>query len=87
MSVVERGGETHFVVKNGERHEIKSDAPASFVTKKDMEFDGEKWTFENAVYTNDNNGDHTITHELFHILYMKYKLHPHLYFLKCLEIF
>ena len=68
MSVVERGGGTHFVIKNGERYEIKSDAPASFVTKKDMEFDGEKWNFENAVYTNDNNGDHTITHELFHIL-------------------
>lgn len=68
MSVVERTGGTHFVVKNGERHEIKSGAPASFVTKKDMEFNGEKWTFENAIYTNDNNGDHTIAHEIFHIL-------------------
>ena len=39
MSVVERGGKTHFVIRNGERHEIKSDGPASFVTKKDMEFE------------------------------------------------
>lgn len=68
MSVVERSGDTHFVVKNGEKHEIESDAPASFVTKKNMEFDGEKWYFENAVYTNDINDDHTIAHELFHIL-------------------
>lgn len=68
LSVVERKGKTHFVIQNGEKFEINSNAPASFVTKKDMEFDGNKWSFENAVYTSDNNGNHTITHELFHFL-------------------
>ena len=67
LSVVEKEGTNHFVMQNGKKHEINpTTSPASFVTKKNQEFDGKKWYFENAVYTNDNNGDHTITHELFH---------------------
>ena len=34
LSVVERKGKTHFVIQNGEKFEINSNAPASFVTKK-----------------------------------------------------
>lgn len=68
MALVERVGKTHFAVQNGEKHEIQSNAPASFCAKKNMDFDGEKWTFENGLYTSDNNSNHTITHELFHIL-------------------
>lgn len=68
LSVVEKEGKTHFVIYNGKKVEINSGNPASFVTKKEQEFDGDKWNFENAVYTSDNNSDHTITHELFHFL-------------------
>ena len=50
LSVVKREGKTHFVIQNGVRHEITSNAPASFVTKKNMEFNGNKWSFENAIY-------------------------------------
>ena len=66
LAVVEREGKTHFVVKNGIRYEIQSESPAAFVTKKSQVFDGQKWHFENGVYINDTNGEHVITHEMFH---------------------
>lgn len=68
LSVVERSGPTHFVTQNGQKYEINSNAPASFVTKRNMEYDGNKWNFENAIYTSNNNGNHTINHESFHFL-------------------
>lgn len=66
ISVVEREGKTHFVEYNGKKEEINTTDAASFVAKKSQVYDGDKWIFENAIYTNDTNSDHTITHELFH---------------------
>ena len=72
IAFVERNSnESHFVEYNGEKKEINtSSGAASFVTHKKQEYDKEKWEFENAIYTNDTNSDHTIKHELFHYFSM-----------------
>ena len=72
IAFVERNSnESHFVEYNGEKKEINTrSGAASFVTHKKQEYDKEKWEFENAIYTNDTNSDHTIKHELFHYFSM-----------------
>lgn len=68
ISFVERtSGESYFVEYNGKKEEMPdARSAASFVTHKSQKFDGKKWNFENAVYTNDTIEDHRIRHELFH---------------------
>ena len=54
LAVVEhsaKNDKTYLVQKNGETKERKSPkSAAAFYTKKNQEFDGEKWSFENAIY-------------------------------------
>lgn len=67
IAFVEReSAETYFVEYNGRKDELSNVGAESFVTHKKQEYDGEKWNFENAIYTSDINKDHTIKHELFH---------------------
>ena len=69
LAIVEREGKSYFVEYNGKKQEITRgdfSSIASFVTHKNQIYDGNKWSFEIAVYTNDNNDNHTIKHELFH---------------------
>ena len=67
IAFVEReSSESSFVEYNGKKEEVKNTGAASFVAHKKQEYDGQKWNFENAVYTSDTNSDHTIKHEIFH---------------------
>ena len=72
LAVVEhsaKNDKTHLVEKNGETREIKSSRmAAAFYTKKNQEFDGEKWSFENAIYVDEKNFQNELIHELFHFL-------------------
>lgn len=68
MSIVIKEGKEHSVTKNGELYKVGSAHAAAFVTKKNQEFDGRKWLFENALYINNNNSNDVIIHELFHAL-------------------
>ena len=67
IAFVEREpSESSFVEYNGKKEEVRSEGAASFVTHKKQEYDGQKWNFENAIYTSDTNSEHTIKHEIFH---------------------
>ena len=67
LSIVEWDGRSHLVDYNGERHRVNDDGNAgAFLTTKNQIYDGEKWTFENALYLRPGNSKHQINHELFH---------------------
>ena len=72
LAVVEhsaKNDKTYLVQKNGETKERKSPRmAAAFYTKKNQEFDGEKWSFENAIYVDEKNFQNELVHELFHFL-------------------
>ena len=67
LSVVEREENSFFVIYNGQKEEIPNrGSAAAFAGHMSQECDGNKWSFENAIYIRDNNKNHKITHELFH---------------------
>ena len=68
MAVVERNEKNFLVEKNGEKYELENKSAAAFCTKKNQQFDGKTFIFENGLYVSNNNSEHVITHELFHIL-------------------
>jgi hypothetical protein len=79
LAVVEhsaKNDKTHLVQKNGETKEIKSPRmAAAFYTKKNQEFDSEKWSFENAIYVDEKNFKNELVHELFHFLSAKTEMY------------
>lgn len=73
LAVVERSvnDKTYFVEYKGNKIELKnSGVAAAFATRKRLNFDGEKWSFENGIYVSDKNSIHKLMHELFHFLSM-----------------
>lgn len=77
LAVIERlhSDSTYFVEYKGEKNELpNSRSVAAFVAMKKQEYDGDKWSFENGIYMNDSNSEHTIIHELFHFLSQKQQM-------------
>lgn len=70
VAIVERDiQDTSVLVEyNGKKYERPNSKAGAFFTKKNQEYNGEQWNFENAVYIGENNDEHQIIHELFHYL-------------------
>ncbi|MBR5046214.1 hypothetical protein IKX73_01105 [Candidatus Saccharibacteria bacterium] len=69
ISIVKwKPGTGHSVFYNGVKYQIAGGRgdPGAFVTRMEQSFDGDSWSFKEAIFFDDAVDNHVLSHELFH---------------------